>query len=319
MFGGFGGAGSGASLAYIDDNISSYSDIFNNAVTNVTEEDEQKVVDALRNLSEGNIEEAVDSDAVIRYFAAHNFVVNGDSYTGSMLHNYYLYERGGKLSMLPWDYNLAFGGFGGGDFSSGGGLTGSVNIGIDSLVNDNESRPMWDWIVENEEYLEKYHEVVDEMISGYFESGEFEAEMNRVYEMIRPYVENDPTAFYTVEEFDTAYNTLLKFCLLRAESYRKQLNGELATKTSQQNASDRVDASDISSSDMGSMNAGDDRDDSDGESAGDREESDGDSRRSQEAAEEAAPAENSEGTEAAESDSGESEAQEETEPDENAG
>lgn len=28
-----------------------------------------------------------------------------------MIHNYYLYEEDGQLSMIPWDYNLAFGGF----------------------------------------------------------------------------------------------------------------------------------------------------------------------------------------------------------------
>ena len=53
----------------------------------------------------------MDIESVISYFVAHNFVCNFDSYTGSMIHNYYLYEDGGLLSMLPWDYNLAFGGF----------------------------------------------------------------------------------------------------------------------------------------------------------------------------------------------------------------
>ncbi len=57
-------------------------------------------------------------DEVLRYFVVHNFVVNGDSYTGSMIHNYYLYEQDGKLSMIPWDYNLAFGGFQGSDAAS---------------------------------------------------------------------------------------------------------------------------------------------------------------------------------------------------------
>ena len=28
------------------------------------------------------------TDEVLRYFVVHNFVVNGDSYTGSMIHNY---------------------------------------------------------------------------------------------------------------------------------------------------------------------------------------------------------------------------------------
>ncbi len=47
----------------------------------------------------------------IRYFVVHNYVCNGDSYTGSIIHNYYLHESDGRLSMIPWDYNLAFGTF----------------------------------------------------------------------------------------------------------------------------------------------------------------------------------------------------------------
>ena len=64
-------------------------------------------------------------DEVLRYFVVHDYVCNGDSYTGSMVHNYYLHESDGKLSMIPWDYNLAFGGFNGGD------ATATVNAPID--------------------------------------------------------------------------------------------------------------------------------------------------------------------------------------------
>ena len=37
------------------------------------------------------------TDAVIRYMAVHNFLCNDDSYTGMMVHNYYLYEEDGVL------------------------------------------------------------------------------------------------------------------------------------------------------------------------------------------------------------------------------
>ena len=35
--------------------------------------------------------------------------MNWDSYLGHTGHNYFLYEENGVLSILPWDYNLAFG------------------------------------------------------------------------------------------------------------------------------------------------------------------------------------------------------------------
>lgn len=33
-----------------------------------------------------------------------------DSLSGSMAHNYYLYEYNGQLNIFPWDYNLSLGG-----------------------------------------------------------------------------------------------------------------------------------------------------------------------------------------------------------------
>ena len=99
-------------LQYIDDDPESYQNIFGNAKTDVSSNDEAWLIESLKKLSSyEDLEDVLDMDAVLRYFVVHNFVVNGDSYTGSMIHNYYLYEQDGKLSMLPWDYNLAFGGF----------------------------------------------------------------------------------------------------------------------------------------------------------------------------------------------------------------
>ena len=121
--GGFGGMGSSdVKLQYIDDDPDSYSNIFDNAKTDITDADKERLIASLKTLSEGeDVESVVDVDKVIRYFVVHNFLCNGDSYTGSIVHNYYLYEKDGVLSMIPWDYNLAFGAF-----SSGMGGTGDA-------------------------------------------------------------------------------------------------------------------------------------------------------------------------------------------------
>ena len=253
---GFGGSSKGADLRYTDDDPDSYSDIFDNTETDADDGAQTRVIAALKALSEGSAAEALDTDEVIRYFAAHNFTLNYDSYTGTMLHNYYLYEKDGKLSMLPWDYNLAFGGFGGGSDA-----TTLLNTGIDTPLSggDEESRPMWSWITADESSLEAYHAVCDELLTKYFESGVFEAQLNSLYAMLRPYVEKDPTAFYTVEEFDTAVETLRQVCLIRAESIRAQLEGSLSTRTLDQAAADRIDASGVNISAMGSHMGGGDR------------------------------------------------------------
>lgn len=266
---GFSGDNAGADLVYVDDEVESYSAIFDNIVNDVTEEDKEELIAALKALSTGeNVEEYWDIDAVIQYFVAHNFVLNFDSYTGNMLHNYYLLEEDGKVSILPWDYNLAFGGYG---MGMGMGIqkganagaeqeedaTTFVNWGIDSPLSGSteDTRPLWNLIASNETYLEKYHEKYDELISEYFESGKLTEEVERISAMIREYVSADPTAFYTVEEFDKAVETLKSFCELRAESVRGQLSGEIPSTTEEQNAdsSTLVDASGINISDMGSQ------------------------------------------------------------------
>ena len=147
-----GGMGSAdVKLQYIDDSVSSYQNIFSNAKTDISAEDQQRLIAALKSLAEGD-ESMVDRDRVLRYFAVHNFLCNDDSYTGQMIHNYYLYEEDGVLSMIPWDYNLAIGGFSMGS----GSAEGTVNAPIDYELTD---RPMVSWIFDDAESLAAYHEV----------------------------------------------------------------------------------------------------------------------------------------------------------------
>lgn len=239
-------------LQYIDDDESSYSNIFNNAKTDVTNNDKKRLIEALKNLSKGNeIENTVDIDAVIRYFVVHNFVLNFDSYTGSMVHNYYLYEKDGQMQMIPWDYNLAFGGF-----RSMSNTTELVNYPIDSPVLDGDiqDRPMIAWIFESKEYKELYHQIFSEYISEYFENGIFEETFNATIEMISPYVERDPTKFCTYDDFLSGAETLKKFCLLRAESIGGQLKGTIGSTDDTQIDSTLVDAGEINIEAMGTMN-----------------------------------------------------------------
>ena len=92
-FGGPGGMGKGgANLVYSDDELSSYSSIFDYTVLKTTNKSDQKrLVSILKNLNEGtNLNECIDVDEVLKYFAVNTFLVNLDSYAGNMKHNYYL-------------------------------------------------------------------------------------------------------------------------------------------------------------------------------------------------------------------------------------
>lgn len=250
-----GGMGSDdVKLLYTDDDYDSYANIFDNAKTDITDADKDWLIQSLKALNEGDTS-VVDVDEVMRYFVVHNFVCNFDSYTGSMIHNYYLYEEDGVLSMIPWDYNLAFGGFQGGSDA-----TSMVNYPIDTPVSggSTDDRPMIAWIFNDETYTQQYHDLFSQFLTEYFDSGTFAAEFDRVVSLIAPYVEKDPTKFCTYEEFETGVATLKSFCELRAESIRGQLDGTIpATSDGQQvDSSALVDASSLSISDMGSMGGG---------------------------------------------------------------
>ena len=252
--GGFGGMMNSSDdvlLKYIDDNFESYSNIFDSAKTDISDADKTRLIQALEKLSSGeDLDSTVDIDTVIRYFVVHNFVVNFDSYTGSMIHNYYLYENDGQMQMIPWDYNLAFGGF-----QSMGGATSLVNYPIDSPVSggNTSDRPMIAWIFENEEYTELYHKYFSEFITSYFDSGYFAEMIDTVNAMISPYVEKDPTKFCTYDEFGAGISTLKEFCLLRAKSISGQLDGTIGSTSDTQETDTLIDAGDMQIDAMGSM------------------------------------------------------------------
>ena len=266
---------SDAKLQYVDDDTDSYSTIFDSAKTTATKSDKKRLINSLKNLSEGleegdadKIAEAVNVDEVMRYMVVHNFVVNGDSYTGSMIHNYYLYEEDGLLSMIPWDYNLAYGTFQSDDSD------GAVNDPIDtplSITEGSTDRPMFSWITSNDEYLEMYHEYFQEFLDEFYTSGYLADLVSNTYEMIAEYVDRDPTKFCTTEEFETAVDTIAQFLELRCQSIQGQLDGTIGSTDAEQEADpdSLVDASSITLSDMGSMGGGGGGHDNNGGHGGD--------------------------------------------------
>lgn len=258
----FGMGSSDAKLQYSDDDVDSYSTIFDSSKTIASYKDKKRLIRSLKNLSEGiessdaeEIAEAVDVDAVLRYMVVHNFVVNGDSYTGSMIHNYYLYEEDGLMSMIPWDYNLAYGTFQSDDADS------AVNDPIDtplSITEGSTDRPMFAWITSCEEYTELYHEYYENFLSQFYESGYLTNLIDTTYNMIKEYVEKDPTKFCETSEFETAVETIKEFVTLRCQSIEGQLAGTIGSTDSAQEADPDalIDASSITLSDMGSMGGG---------------------------------------------------------------
>ena len=191
----------------------------------------------------------LDLDNLLRYMAVHIFSVNEDSLSGSMAHNYYLYEAGGKLNLIPWDYNLALGGMG-----RSNDATSVVN---DSIDNAFSGTTFFDTLMENETYHSQYYAYLQQLVSEYINGGGFDAFYTRVRSQTDALVESDPTAFYSYDEYLTAAETLYQVVKLRGQSIQGQLDGTIPSTEAAQRTSDAlVDASALDLSTMGYMNSG---------------------------------------------------------------
>ncbi|WP_052343857.1 CotH kinase family protein [Bacillus massiliigorillae] len=255
--------GTGSDLKWISDDIKDYSGL--NLKTNKDSSDQSammKLLDVINN--GGNLEEVMDVDEMLRYFATNTALVNLDHYQGSMKHNYYLYEQNGIFSILPWDYNMSFGGFGAGgegnkpqaneqknvqdenneknrDGNMGGMMSGnlmnekSINFSITTPVSGTtlEDRPLLNALLSIDKYREKYNQYLEEIATTFFTEKNMQTLTNQISATILKYVEKDPTKFTTTEQFLEGVSgdeSLVAFAVKRADSILKQLSGELVVE-----------------------------------------------------------------------------------------
>ncbi|WP_244364146.1 CotH kinase family protein [Paenibacillus cellulositrophicus] len=369
--------GTGSDLKWISDRIKDYTGLNLKTNPNSTQTAMLKFLDTINH--GGDVADVADVDEMLRYFAATTALVSLDSYQGQMKHNYYLYEQNGKFSMLPWDYNMAFAGFGvgmGGGMGGRGGMNGGqgragngnagaaggnaaaapgngangaqadagagpgngVNgagaagqaqgdagagqgggaparggqdganggaaaagngadgaaagngangaapgngapadadaagnanpgqrgqgrqgmggmgmggMGMDMAANfmseDNinfsittpvsgttlDERPLIKALLSVDEYREKYNTYLQQIADGFFAEENMQSLTTQVSSLIAPYVEKDPTKFYTKDQLlegASGDKSLVKFATERAESIKKQLSGELVVE-----------------------------------------------------------------------------------------
>lgn len=236
---------------YVDDSFSSYKCIFDAAVFTPSFDDKKQYISAIKQLSQSSDRSLIDTENLLRYFAVNSFVDNYDSYNSLFAHNFYFSVQDGKISIVPWDYNTAFGGLTYNiclnsimqpysdvvdiDFSitAPNAMThevSSVNYPIDTPYYgvDGEKRPMLYNLIDDPYYLQQYHDYISEFLDEFFGDGKYESFFNETKEMITPYIKAGNT-IYTYEQFDRAANTLHDYCLLRRQSVELQLDGALPT------------------------------------------------------------------------------------------
>ncbi len=165
--------------------------------SNETTSDGSTFVSLVTALEEGRPQDALDVDLALRYLAVNALLVNLDSYLGTG-HNYYLYEIGGKFTVIPWDMNEAFG-----TFTCGCNRAGIIDFKIDGpTCGARSAKPLIDVLLNNPTYLATYHDHLETLLSGPFTRANLEPLITRLANLILPYVENDPTRFYSVDAFN---------------------------------------------------------------------------------------------------------------------
>ena len=243
----FGGDG-GGSLVYTGDSIYNYLEIFNYPVFGHSgTEDMQRVVEAVRVLDEGQeLEQYWDVDQILRYLAVHTFVVNYDSYYAANSQNFFVYEHRGTVSILPWDYNMAFTT----SMSQLRDVTALANVPIDEPLSGStmENRPLFAKLMAVPEYKARYYDYLRQLCEGY--CADYEQRAEKLQSRIDGFIHNDPSSLCSYEEYRTAFDALTEFIGLRAESILGQLDGRIPTTAAGQTAdsSALVDASHLSSS-----------------------------------------------------------------------
>ena len=185
----------GSTLEYKENEDYSYADLKSGDDEYL--DDFKKFVKELNDMTDGekgDIEDILDVDSALKYIASNTVLCNYDSYNGNMHHNYYLYEdENGVFTVIPWDFNMSFGGFNGSN----------SEVGIDTpyISGSLETLPLIGKLLSVPEYKERYYSYIKEIMS-YLEN--FENRVSELKTILAPYVKEDTTAFYSYEEFEKA-------------------------------------------------------------------------------------------------------------------
>lgn len=126
------------------------------------------------NTNTSPIEKHLNVDQALWMLAINNVLVNLDSYTGQLSHNYYLaHTSDGRFTPLIWDVNLSFGGF---TFDGAA----PTPLSIEQMQNlqpllhiENPKRPLISQLLKVPFYKKIYAAHIRTILQDWFESGKY--------------------------------------------------------------------------------------------------------------------------------------------------
>jgi spore coat protein H len=128
----------------------------------------------------------LDVDAFLKFMAVTAIVANFDSFHGG--HNYclYLHPETNKFHFIPWDLDLALGGF--------------PMLGAPEQMDLSLTKPyagqskLADRLMANKEYAERYQQILKEVVPLCFAKEKLLTEIAAIEKVVKPLIEKEMTA-----------------------------------------------------------------------------------------------------------------------------
>lgn len=155
------------------------------------------------------IETVLDVDRALWMLAFNNVVVNLDSYTGLLNHNYYLYkDDSGRFSPISWDLNMSFGTF---DYLSSQSdfvFETSQKIAMSHLIQANRTNwPLLRKLLLIPRYKKIYLAHMYTILTENFTNDAYVTVANSLRNVITTAVQNDLNKFYSFEFYQSSLTT----------------------------------------------------------------------------------------------------------------
>ncbi|MEL7021781.1 MAG: CotH kinase family protein, partial [Bacteroidota bacterium] len=151
-----------------------------------------------------SIAQLLDVDATLWMLAFNNVLVNLDSYTGRLCHNFYLYRQAnGRFVPIPWDMNLSLGGFRF-DGLSEMALTDEDLQTLSPFIHyktKNLQRPLITHLLNQDLYRKIYIAHLKTIIDDFLTTGKYRERAQNLQHQIDFYVKNDDNKLYPYQTF----------------------------------------------------------------------------------------------------------------------
>ena len=147
------------------------------------------------------VHEILNVDQTLWMHAYNNVLVNLDSYSGKLCHNYYLYRDSfGVFQPMVWDMNMAFGGFR--HDGTGTALSNEKLQQLSPFIHyKSPNRPLISQLLSNPLNRKVYIAHIRTILNENFKPGAFERRLNEVHRLIDFQVQQDNNKLYTHEGF----------------------------------------------------------------------------------------------------------------------